>query len=287
MALAKSELIFDLKRNHAGKIKIKAWNKAQVVTMGTFAALLMLTVYGFLTFDYKEISLIEAVSATLHNLKVMFLQPVLSHFTLWEAVYQISLTMGLAFLSTILGAVLSLVIALFAAKNLSTKKVSNSIIVVVAFVRAVPTVLWVLIFAIAAGLGSEAAIIGMILHTVAFLVKAYAESFEELDEGILEALRASGANWWHIVTHAVIPSTATSLLSWTFLRFETNFTVAVAMGAAAGAGGIGFELFMASGFYFDLREVGFITYAILLVAIGLELLSTQLKTRYLKGSSAN
>ncbi len=287
MALAKSELIFDLKRNHAGKIKIKAWNKAQVVTMGTFAALLLLTVYGFLTFDYKEISLIEAVSATLHNLKVMFLQPVLSHFTLWEAVYQISLTMGLAFLSTILGAVLSLVIALFAAKNLSTKKVSNSIIVVVAFVRAVPTVLWVLIFAIAAGLGSEAAIIGMILHTVAFLVKAYAESFEELDEGILEALRASGANWWHIVTHAVIPSTATSLLSWTFLRFETNFTVAVAMGAAAGAGGIGFELFMASGFYFDLREVGFITYAILLVAIGLELLSTQLKTRYLKGSSAN
>lgn len=287
MALAKSELIFDLKRNHAGKIKIKAWNKAQVVMMGTFAALLLLTVYGFLTFDYKEISLIEAVSATLHNLKVMFLQPVLSHFTLWEAVYQISLTMGLAFLSTILGAVLSLVIALFAAKNLSTKTVSNSIIVVVAFVRAVPTVLWVLIFAIAAGLGSEAAIIGMILHTVAFLVKAYAESFEELDEGILEALRASGANWWHIVTHAVIPSTATSLLSWTFLRFETNFTVAVAMGAAAGAGGIGFELFMASGFYFDLREVGFITYAILLVAIGLELLSTQLKTRYLKGSSAN
>ena len=287
MTLAKSELIFDLKRNHAGKIKIKVWNKSQVVTMGTFAALLFLTVYGFLTFDYKEISLIEAVSATLHNLKVMFLQPVLSHFTLWEAVYQISLTMGLAFLSTILGAVLSLVIALFAAKNLSTKTVSNSIIVVVAFVRAVPTVLWVLIFAIAAGLGSEAAIIGMILHTVAFLVKAYAESFEELDEGILEALRASGANWWHIVTHAVIPSTATSLLSWTFLRFETNFTVAVAMGAAAGAGGIGFELFMASGFYFDLREVGFITYAILLVAIGLELLSTQLKTRYLKGSSAN
>ena len=95
MALAKSELIFDLKRNHAGKIKIKAWNKSQIVTMGTFAALLLLTVYGFLTFDYKEISLIEAVTATLHNLKVMFLQPVLSHFTLWEAVYQIGLTMGL------------------------------------------------------------------------------------------------------------------------------------------------------------------------------------------------
>ena len=58
------------------------------------------------------------------------------------------------------------------------------------------------------------------------------------------------------------------------------------MGAAAGAGGIGFELLMASGFYFDLREVGFITYAILIVAIGLELLSTRLKTRYLSSASA-
>lgn len=281
MTIVKSNLTFDMKRNNSGKIKLKVWNKSQVVTLGTFVALLFLTIYGFLTFDYKEISLIEAGAATLHNLKVMFLEPVLSHFTFGEAVYQVGLTMGLALLSTILGAVLSLFIALFAAKNLSTKTVSNTIIVAVAFVRAVPTVLWVLIFAIAAGLGSEAAIIGMTLHTVAFLVKAYSEAFEELEDGILEALRASGANWWHIVTNAVIPSTAASLLSWTFLRFETNFTVAVAMGAAAGAGGIGFELFMASGFYFDLREVGFITYAILIVAIGLELLSTHLKKRYL------
>lgn len=286
MTIAKSDLLFDLKRTSAGKIKIKVWNKSQIATVGTFVALFFLTVYGFLTLDYKDVSIIEATSATLHNLKVMFLQPTFSHFSLGEAVYQLSVTMGLALLATILGAVLSLFIALFAAKNLSTKAVSNAIIVVIAFVRAVPTVLWVLIFAIAAGLGSEAAIIGMSLHTVAFLVKAYAESFEEMDDGILEALRASGANWWHIITNAVIPSTASSLLSWTFLRFETNFTVAVAMGAAAGAGGIGFELFMASGFYFDLREVGFITYAILIVAIGLELLSTQLKTRYLRSESA-
>ncbi|KAB2329398.1 ABC transporter permease subunit [Cytobacillus depressus] len=285
MTTMESELSFNLKRTQAGKIKIKVWNKSQVVMIGTFVTLLFLTIYGFLTFDYKGIVLIEAALATLYNLKLMFLQPMLSHFTFVEAIYQIVVTMALAFLSTILGAVLSLFIALFAAKNLSSKVVSNSIIMMVAFIRAVPTVLWVLIFAIAAGLGSEAAILGMLLHTIAFLVKAFAESFEEMDDGILEALRASGANWWHIVTHAVIPSTATSLLSWTFLRFETNFTVAVAMGAAAGAGGIGFELFMASGFYFDLREVGYITYAILIVAIGLEMLSTQLKTRYLTNAS--
>jgi len=190
------------------------------------------------------------------------------------------MTIGLAFLATIIGAVLSLFLGLLAANNLSVGWVSKTIRVFVAFIRAVPTVLWVLIFAIAAGLGSEAAILGMLFHSISYLVKAYSEAFEEVDAGILEALRATGANWWHIFTHAVVPSTFTYLLSWTFLRFEINFAVAVAMGAAAGAGGIGFELFMASGFYFDLREVGFITYAILVIAIGLELISTQLKKRF-------
>ena len=285
MTIIKSDLPYVYKRSDSGKIKIKVWGKTQIVMLATFLSLFILTVYGFLTFDYKGISIVQATIDTLYNLKVMFLQPAFSHFTLMEAVGQVGLTLGLGFLSTLLGAVLSLFIALFAAKNLSTKTLSNAIIVVVTFVRAVPTVLWVLIFAIAAGLGSEAVILGMVLHSVAFLVKAYSESFEEVDEGIIEALRASGANWWHIVTHAVIPSTASSLLSWTFLRFETNFTVAVAMGAAAGAGGIGFELLMASGFYFDLREVGFITYLILAVAIGLELFSTQLKKRFLTSAS--
>ena len=127
----------------------------------------------------------------------------------------------------------------------------------------------------------------MLFHSIAYLVKAFSESFEEVDQGILEALRATGASWWHIVRHAVLPSTFTYLLSWTFLRFEINFAVAVAMGAAAGAGGIGFELFMASGFYFDLREVRFITYMILVLAIVLEILSTRLKNRYFPASSAN
>ncbi|GIN21904.1 PhnE/PtxC family ABC transporter permease [Siminovitchia fordii] len=285
MITLKGNPTFDMMTTNSGKIKITNWNKPKIVMTGTFIVLVFLTIYGFLTFNYNNIHLLEAIAATIDNLKIVFLQPSLNNFSLPEALYQITLTIGLAFLATIAGAVISLFIGLFAAKNLAPKPIANAIIVIMAFIRSVPTVLWVLIFAIAAGLGSEAAVLGMLLHTVAFLVKAFAESFEDLDLGIIEALRASGANWWQVITNAVLPSSATSLLSWTFLRFETNFTVAVAMGAAAGAGGIGFELFMASSFYFDLREVGFITYAILLVAVLLELSSTQIKKRYLMKES--
>jgi phosphonate transport system permease protein len=271
----------EVKRSKSGKIIIKNWNKSQLVMTTTLWILTLLTIYGFLTFDYKDIQFWEAIKSTLENLKVMFFEAKLSHFSFSEAIYQVGVTLALAFLSTIIGAVISIILGLLAANNLSTKTTSNVVKYIVAFIRAVPTVLWVLIFAISAGLGSVAAVIGMMLHSIAYLVKAYSEAFEEVDEGVIEALKACGANWFHIVTKAVLPSTITYLLSWTFLRFEINFSVAVAMGAAAGAGGIGFELFMASGFYFDLREVGFITYAVLIIAIILEIFSTKMKNRYL------
>ncbi|MFJ7825923.1 phosphonate ABC transporter, permease protein PhnE [Psychrobacillus sp. NPDC096623] len=274
-----------IRKKSNGRISIKSGNKVERVMKGTVLVLIALTIIAFISFNYSGLDLTKAIPETAYNLKTMFLEPALSHFTWGEAVYQIGITLGLAFLSTILGAVVAFFLALMAATNLSNKWLSKTVRILVAFVRAVPTVLWVLIFAIAAGLGSEAAVLGMLFHSIAYLVKAFSEAFEEVDKGILEALTATGANWWHIVSHAVLPSTFTYLLSWTFLRFEINFSVAVAMGAAAGAGGIGFELFMASGFYFDMREVGLITYMILILAIVLELTSTRLKRRYFPATS--
>ncbi len=263
--------------------KVRPFNKASLVIQATLISLVILTVYGFYSFDYKDINIVQAVGLTIQNIKTMFIEPKFSHFTFIEALYQVLITLGLAFLTTLFGAIIALFLGLFAAQNLTNKKVSGTIKVFVTFIRAVPTVLWVLIFAVAAGLGSEAAVIGMTFHSVSYLIKAFSEAFEEMDEGLIEALRASGANWWQIVFQAVIPSTTTYLISWTFLRFEINFAVAVAMGAAAGAGGIGFDMFMASGFYYDIREVGVITYFILIFAIVLELGATKIKRNLKNG----
>ncbi|MGK0554886.1 PhnE/PtxC family ABC transporter permease [Macrococcus capreoli] len=266
-----------VEKNGQGKIKITKLNRRNISTRGAVIFLTLFTIAGFLMLDYKGVNFQTAIPATIENLKQMFLLPALSSTTFGEAFIQVMKTVSLAFLSTVLGAVISLFLALGAAKNLSNQWVSNVIKVFIAVIRAVPTVLWVLIFAISAGLGSIAAVIGMMFHSIAYLVKAYSEAFEEVDNDTIEALKASGANWWHIVFSAVIPSTMSYLISWTFLRFEINFGVAVAMGAAAGAGGIGYELFMASAFYFDLNEVGMITYMVLIVTFILEFISTRLK----------
>lgn len=270
-----------LKISQGGKIKIKSLDKSQRYIKITLVALTILTAVGFLTFDYKELDFMKALGETLTNVKVMFSEASLSHFTFEDLINQVGITIALSFITTVIGATIAIILGLFAANNLSSIRTSNIIKGIVALIRAIPTVLWVLIFAVTAGLGSEAAILGMTFHTVAYLVKAYSESFEELDEGVIEALKASGASFWQIVFQAVLPSSLRSILAWTFMRFEINFTTAVAMGAAAGAGGIGFELFMSSNFYFNVREVGFITIAILIFAVMLEMFSTKVKNKYL------
>lgn len=263
--------------NKNGGIKVSKPNRGQRVLKALLIGSAVFTVLGFFLMDYTGLDLSHAIPMTLDNLGQMFLSPSLNNTTWTSALWQVTVTLSLAFLATILGAVLSLFLAFGTAVNLSKPWLSNTIKAFITVVRAVPTVLWVLIFAIAAGLGAVAAVIGMIFHSIAYLVKAYSEAFEEIDQGKIEALRATGSSYPHILFQVVVPETKSFLISWTFLRFEINFGVAVAMGAAAGAGGIGYELFMASSFYYDMQEVGAITLIILVVAIILELIANRLK----------
>ena len=265
------------------RIRIRPQSKENVVMTITIVVLIGLTIYGFTTFDFGTKPLNQAIPDLFEDFFKMFFEPTTKHYSLATLLKEIVTTLALGLLATIIGALIALFMSLLAAENLSKPWVTFIVKATVAFVRAVPTVLWVLIFAVAAGLGSVAAVIGMTFHTVGYLIKAFSEAFEEIDEGTIEALKAAGANWWQIVSQAVFPSTSTYLLSWTFLRFEINFAVAVAMGAAAGAGGIGYSLFMASSYYFNIRDVGTINYIILVVAIVMEVIATRMKSRIQKG----
>jgi len=268
-----------IRKTRGGRIKIGARSKSSVALKLTLLMLIGLTVYGFLTFDYKNIDFAKAVSGTLENIKSMFGQPRLRHSTFPGVLSALTMTFALSVLSTIFGAILGFFGALLCARNIANPVVANIVKSFVAFIRAVPTILWVLIFTVAAGLGSVAAVVGLTFHSAGYLVKAYAESIEEMDDGTIEALRASGASYWQIIFQAVLPASISYMTAWTFLRFEINFTNAIAVGAAAGAGGIGFDLYMAGNHYFDLRELGFLTFAIVAAVILLEMLATKVKAK--------
>ncbi len=266
-------------KNMFGKIRITSYSKSNIAIKVLLIGLVVITIAAFLTFDYKEIDVADAIASTMRNIKTVFFKPRLSKDTFTGILYQLLVTFCLGTLSTVFGAVLAFICSLFCAGNISSPRTASLIKSIIAVIRAIPTVLWVLIFAVAAGLGSVAAVIGLTFHSFAYLTKAYAEAIEEIDEGTIEALRTSGANFWQIVFQAVVPASISYMVAWTFMRFEINFTNAVAMGAAAGAGGIGFNLFMAGSFYFDLREMGFLTYVVVIAVILLEMCSTRIKEK--------
>jgi phosphonate transport system permease protein len=269
-----------IRKKGSGRIVIRRPTGSAVALNATLGALVLLALVGFFLIDTKGIDLAKAGLETAAGFVKMFTAPAAHHFTIGEALEAVLTTLALAFLTTLIGAVVALVLGLLASRNLTNARVSVAIKGFISFIRAVDTVLWVLIFAIGAGLGAVAAVIGMSFHTVGYLVKAYSEAFEEIDPGVIDALKASGATRLQIIFQTFLPSSITYLLSWTFFRFEINFGVAVAMGAAAGAGGIGYQLFMAAGYYMDIREMGLITYLLLAVALIMELIALRLKSRF-------
>jgi len=266
-----------IKKGRGGKIKTAAKCKSAKVVRWTLLVLAALTLYGMLTFNYGNIDFMREVSRTIANMRVMFGEAALSQLTFSMAMYHLFVTFSIGVLATVLSAVLAFFIAVFCAKNITNPTVASIMKGIVAAIRAIPQILWVLVFVIAAGLGGTAAVTALTLSSASFLVKVYAESIEEMDKGSIEALRACGAGFWTIVFQAVFPSTIRYLLAWTFVRFEVNFVSAIAVGAAAGIGGIGFDLFMAGSLYFDLRELGFITIIIVIAVILVELLATRIK----------
>lgn len=55
-------------------IIVKPFNKASFIIGMTFLLLITVTIYGFITFDYKDISIVEEILLTLQNVKTMFTQ---------------------------------------------------------------------------------------------------------------------------------------------------------------------------------------------------------------------
>lgn len=110
---------------------------------------------------------------------------------------------------------------------------------VMSFLRAVPDVVFALVFVTAVGLGPFAGVLALICHNVGVMGKLWAEAMEEADTGPADALRVSGAKEWQVVAHAVLPSVVPTLVGLLLYRFDVNVRSSLVLGLV-GAGGIGF-----------------------------------------------
>lgn len=187
-------------------------------------------------------------------------------------------TIDVAIFGTVVGVILSIPVAVLAARNVTPARPLYYITRgMVSFLRSVPELVWALIFVAAVGLGPFAGALALIFHSVGMLGRLFAEVIEDMDMGPVEALTLTGATRTQVFTHAVIPGVLPALLGMSLYRFDENLRSSVLLGFV-GAGGIGFEL-LTSMNLFDYREVSVIVLVILVLVIGAERGSAFLRRR--------
>ena len=104
--------------------------------------------------------------------------------------------------------------------------------------RAIPEVVWALIFVRALGLGPGAGVLALAVTYGGMLGKVYTEILESGDTRSARALLEAGSGRLGALFYALVPSTAQELASYTVYRWECAVRASVVMGFV-GAGGLG------------------------------------------------
>jgi len=187
-------------------------------------------------------------------------------------------TVTVALLALVYGMLIGLVLGALAAKNITPwQPLSITLKCFFAFLRAVPTPVWVLLVLASMGFGMASGIVGLGFHVVGFFGKVFAQIFEEVPEETVEALRATGASKIQVFFGAILPSSLSSIIAWTALRFETNYVEATILGMV-GAGGVGYTILAAMNSY-KLGRAGLAILVVFIFALGIELFTTFIKRK--------
>jgi phosphonate transport system permease protein len=183
-------------------------------------------------------------------------------------------TVQMALAGTFLAVLVAFPLGFLAARNTTPHPlVYHGLRTVLNFLRTIPDLALGLVFVSAVGLGAFAGTLALAIHTATVLGKLLSESVENIDEGIVEAIRATGAGYAQILSFAVLPQILPDLISFTLYRLETNIRAASVLGLI-GAGGIGY-LMSTSFRTFQYQEAA----AIVIVLIALVMLVDTLSSR--------
>lgn len=181
----------------------------------------------------------------------------------------------IAVLATFFGILLSLPLGLMAARNLSPGWLSWSARGLIAVLRSFHPVIVSILFVKAVGFGALAGILALIVSTMGFVSKLFAEVVEEMNPHQVEAVRATGANFWNVLAMAVFPQVMARFIGLSVYQFDSNIRNSTMVGIVGG-GGIGAPLFTAYQ-RFDYDVVLTILMIIIAIIMAAELVSGRIR----------
>ena len=152
-------------------------------------------------------------------------------------------TINIATIGTLVAVLLAVPVAYCAARNTtpSVSVIRPIALFVIVSSGSINALIWALMLVTIIGPGVFAGIIAIALRSIGFCSKLLYEAIEEIDEGQVEAVRATGASGAQVTSYGIVPQVLPAFAGISVFRWDINIRESTVLGLV-GAGGIGLEL---------------------------------------------
>ncbi|NLY06632.1 MAG: phosphonate ABC transporter, permease protein PhnE [Spirochaetales bacterium] len=261
----------------------EAQPNAWIFTIAIIVAVMLLLAWSSTTLNNDNSTSIDGKAVALsivHGLTHPNAQMLLD-FSSAGVPYLLLETMCIAFLGTLVGAVLAIPFAFLGAVNIVPKPIALLFRTVVMAIRTIPTFVYGLMFIRVTGPGPFAGLLTMSVTSIGMISKMFIESIEDIDKGILESLDAMGCTTFQKIRYGIIPQISADFASILIYRFDMNLRDTTTLGLV-GAGGIGAPLIFAmNGYKWD--QAGAILCGLIVLILIIEWISNKLRNHLARG----
>jgi phosphonate ABC transporter permease subunit PhnE len=153
-------------------------------------------------------------------------------------------SLQIAIIATIVGVTLALPLGLMAARNLMPRPIAWMGRLIIALCRTFHPVIVAILFVKAVGFGALAGILALVVASLGFIAKLFAEAVEDISMKPVEALRAAGSPFLGTIVMGVLPQVMPRFIGFTAYQLDSNLRNSALVGLVGG-GGIGATLFTA------------------------------------------
>ena len=258
--------------------------RKRVITIGVIAAMAALALFALWRLDFQPLRLVAGIGQ-LGTFATLMMPPnpgSWARATLF--LKALGETVAIAFLGTLLAAILAFPIGLLAARNTTVNRI-------VRFfsrrfldgIRGVDALIWALIWINVVGLGPFAGVLAIMTADIGAFGKLFSEAIEAVDRKAQEGIMASGGGELHRIRFGVLPQVLPVIAGQVLYYFESNTRSSTIIGIV-GAGGIGLHLSEMIR-TLEWQSVSFIVLLILVTVAVIDTVSSRLRQAIIGGQA--
>jgi len=252
------------------------FSKRRNDNLGFFLLLALLTVGSIILTKYDVMKGFSSITKALIWGASNFYPDAESFRILPDVLPKLQETVLMSIAATTVAAVFALVLSLGGSKTTRLNKIFSVLSRGIASLfRNIPLVAWAMILMLAFSQSPMTGYFALFFASFGFLTRAFMETIDEVGHNAIEALQATGANYFHIIFQAVLPASMPQMISWLLYMIETNIRDATLVGVLTGTGiGFSFDLYYKR---FDYHAASLVVIFIVITVIFIEFVSNNIR----------